>query len=273
MNRYGNEPRLILLFIVTVTIAYIFLAMRVGGVISSSSLAGQALSGVGFLLMIMTTTLYPLRKHLKKAARLGSMQSWLRFHIFTGVMGPYLVLLHTSWRFGGIAGIVTMLMILVVVSGFVGRYIYTGIPRSATGVELGSTDLESQIAELEIEMKDWMAANEEAARALPEGVTTLPPIPYNTLPLVLGRVFIEWGYKLKWWRTARNLKSVPPKDLGELGRLLSRRRGLRYQVASLVLARRIMALWHTVHVPISVALFTTASAHIMGAAYYVTLIR
>lgn len=273
MNRYGAEPRLVALAIAVITLVYVFLAMRLGGLIAPNSLGGQVLGGVGFLLMVMTATLYPLRKRLRQAAQWGSMQSWLRFHIFTGVGGPYLVLLHTSWSFAGLAGVVTILMVVVVVSGFIGRYIYTGIPRSAVGVELGSTDLKSQIAESELQVQEWLAANAELGRDLPEDVTALPPIPYNTLPLVFGRVFLEWGHQWRWWRVARRLKGVPRRKLGELGTLLRRRRGLRYQIASLVLARRVLALWHAFHIPISVALFTTAFAHILAAAYFVTLAK
>ncbi len=87
---------------------------------------------VGFLLMLMTETLYSFRKRSRKG-RWGSMQSWLQFHIFTGLVGPYMVLLHTSWKFNGLAGATTLLTIIIVISGFIGRYIYTRIPRSLDG--------------------------------------------------------------------------------------------------------------------------------------------
>jgi hypothetical protein len=34
-----------------------------------------------------------------------------------------------------------------------------------------------------------------------------------------------------------------------------------------------MALWHTLHVPIGLALFTAAFIHIVAAIYYATLLR
>ncbi len=36
---------------------------------------------------------------------------------------------------------------------------------------------------------------------------------------------------------------------------------------------RALALWHTVHIPIGVALFITAFVHIIAAIYYATLLR
>jgi cytochrome b561 len=61
------------------------------------------------------------------------MASWLRFHIVTGLVGPYMVLLHTTMRFSGLAGLAMLLTVVVVVSGAVGRYLYTATPRTVDG--------------------------------------------------------------------------------------------------------------------------------------------
>jgi hypothetical protein len=116
------------------------------------------------------------------------MSDWLQVHIFTGLVGPFMVLLHTSWKFNGLAGIVTLGTIFIVVSGFVGRYIYTRIPRTAEGMELHS----------------------------PAGET---------------------------------------------------------QSAALARARRMLAAWYAVHIPLGLALFIAAFFHISGALYYATLLH
>jgi hypothetical protein len=48
---------------------------------------------------------------------------------------------------------------------------------------------------------------------------------------------------------------------------------LPWQVASLIMARRLLSLWHTIHIPIGLVLFATAFIHILGALYYATLLR
>ena len=98
-------------------------------------------------MMLMTEILYSLRKR-SRLARWGRMSDWLQFHIFTGLVGPFMVLLHTSWKFNGLAGIVTLGTIFIVVSGFVGRYIYTRIPRTVEGIELESPVGDTQSAAL-----------------------------------------------------------------------------------------------------------------------------
>ena len=41
-----------------------------------------------------------------------------------------MVLLHTAMRFHGLAGLTMLLTVLVVVSGLVGRFLYTRVPRA-----------------------------------------------------------------------------------------------------------------------------------------------
>lgn len=150
----------------------------------AGDLFGHSLGIIGFLLMLMTETLYSLRKR-SRLARWGRMSAWLEFHIFTGLVGPFMVLLHTSWKFNGLAGVTTLFTVVIVISGFLGRYIFTRIPRTLDGVEMEGTLSESAL---------------------------------------------------------RN-------------------------------ARRLLALWHAVHIPIGMALFVGAFVHIGAALYYATFLK
>jgi hypothetical protein len=150
----------------------------------ASELFGHGIGIVGFIFMLMTETLYSLRKR-SRSVRWGRMSTWLQFHIFTGLVGPYMVLLHTSWKFNGLAGVTTLFTVIIVVSGFIGRYIYTRIPRSMDGLEIEGT------------------LSQEALKQ----------------------------------------------------------------------TRRLMALWHTIHIPIGMALFVSAFVHVGAALYYATFLK
>jgi hypothetical protein len=117
-----------------VTALYAVAYQQAGAFPAASGLVGHGIGVVGFVLMLMTETLYSVRKQLTDA-RWGSMAGWLRFHIVTGLVGPYMVLLHTSMRFAGLAGVVMLLTVVVVASGVVGRYVYTALPRTVVGSE------------------------------------------------------------------------------------------------------------------------------------------
>jgi hypothetical protein len=187
MKRGNKEFWLALLAVLVITVVYVLVISWYKEIPAASGFFGHMIGVIGFLLMLSTETLYSFRKRTNRA-RWGSMQSWLQFHIFTGLVGPYMVLLHTSWKFNGLAGVTTLLTVVIVISGFFGRYIYTLIPRGVDGLEMETS-------------------------------------------------------------------------------------GTQVQAALLTRARRLFSIWHAVHIPLGIALFTAAFIHIGGALYYATLLH
>ena len=184
MFRNGRELWAAFLASILITGVYGAVVVTTGQIPAAKETFGLGLGILGFILMLMTEILYSLRKR-SRLARWGRMSDWMEFHIFTGLVGPYMVLLHTSWKFNGLAGVITLFTIVIVISGFIGRYIYTRIPRTADGIEIES------------------GLSEEAVKQ----------------------------------------------------------------------ARRLMALWHTIHIPLGVVLFVAAFVHIGGAIYYALFLR
>jgi len=219
MQHSNRELWLALVMILLLTGGYLFVVNREAAIPAASSLYGHLIGVLGFILMLMTETLYTLRKRTR-SARWGRMASWLQFHIFTGIVGPYMLLLHSSWKFNGLAGIALLLTVVIVISGFIGRYIYTSIPRTADGIEIESAELEMQIERLESEIHQRTQAGKRAIQQLNR-----------------------------------------------------QRQALQRQVRSLAMARRMLGLWHTVHIPIGLALFAVAFIHAFAALYYATLLH
>ena len=122
MERSNRELWLSFLAMGLITLVYLAVMVLLGGVPGASDFFGHSLGVLGFTLMLATETLYSLRKR-SRLARWGKMAAGLQFHIFTGLVGPYLVLLHSAWKFNGLAGLVMLLTGVIVVSGFVGRSI------------------------------------------------------------------------------------------------------------------------------------------------------
>ena len=131
LGSFGHLPELAtaLAAIVAVTALYGVAYSQARAFPTASSLVGHGIGVAGFVLMLMTATLYSLRK-LRTDARWGSTAGWLKLHMVTGLVGPYMVLLHTAMKFNGFAGLTMLLTVVVVVSGIVGRYLYTRVPRS-----------------------------------------------------------------------------------------------------------------------------------------------
>jgi hypothetical protein len=184
MLRGNRELWLAFLAMAGITGIYALVLVLTREVPPASELFGHGIGILGFVFMLMTETLYSLRKR-SRSVRWGRMSTWLQIHIFTGIVGPYMVLLHTSWKFNGIAGISTLFTLIIVVSGFIGRYIFTRIPRTLEGLEIEGT------------------LSQEALKQ----------------------------------------------------------------------ARNLLALWHTVHIPIGMVVFISAFVHIGAALYYATFLK
>src|SRR5262245_37839857 len=111
MARFGSELIFALIAIVLITILYAGLAWK--GIPIPGSFLGHGLGILGFLLMLASETLYTLRKRLRRF-NYGPTSQWLRVHVVTGIVGPYLVLLHTAGKFHGLAGFLTFVTVVVV---------------------------------------------------------------------------------------------------------------------------------------------------------------
>lgn len=258
--------------ILLITLFYLIVVVYMGGIPSASNLFGHSLGILGFILMLMTECLYSLRKR-SRSARWGRMSNWLQFHIVTGLVGPYLVLLHSSWKFHGLAGGVILLTGMVVVSGFIGRYIYTAIPRTVDGIEIEVSIMEKQISAAEEEIRSWIAVRPGIMNSLPINLVNPPEFGSEVSLLILGRSFNEFWYRLRWKLQRFKLDRTSRTQLSHLEKLFKRRRALLRQVKSIAKARRLLALWHVVHIPIGLALFASAFIHILAAIYYATLLR
>jgi hypothetical protein len=146
-RRTDMELWLALIAVLAISVVYLVVVRWFREIPAASGFFGHMIGVIGFLLMLSTETLYSLRKRTMRASW-GPMAAWLQFHILSGIVGPFMVLLHTSWKFNGLAGITTLLTIIIVLSGFIGRYIYTRIPRNLDGIELTTPEGQAQSTSL-----------------------------------------------------------------------------------------------------------------------------
>jgi hypothetical protein len=200
------------------------------------------------------------------------MSDWLSFHIYTGIVGPYLVILHSSWKFHGLAGVLTLMTVMVVASGFIGRYIYTSMPRTADEVEIESGQVMRQISIIEAELKQRYQAEPATVKASADRLVAERPIKGSVGRLFLTRAWADWQQRRKWQALKKRSTPAERAHIVELEGLTRRRDTLRRQMASLAMARKLFALWHAIHIPLGMLLFVAAFIHIAAAIYFAELI-
>ncbi|MEO0480780.1 MAG: NAD(P)-binding domain-containing protein [Planctomycetota bacterium] len=109
--------------------------------------------GILSVLLILVNLAYVLRRNPKINFRWGSLQKWMTSHVVTGVLALVTALLHGAMvprdTNGGHA---FYGLLILAVTGVIGRYVYAYVPRAANGRELELDEVQS---ELERIGEDW----------------------------------------------------------------------------------------------------------------------
>ncbi|MDQ3300973.1 MAG: 4Fe-4S binding protein, partial [Myxococcota bacterium] len=96
-----------------------------------------ALTGTGLMVI---AAVYPIFRRIKMFRWLASNTMWFDFHLMAGTVGPMFIALHSVLRLDSWVSAAFWSMVIVVISGFLGRYLYTQVPELSSGVELEELD-------------------------------------------------------------------------------------------------------------------------------------
>ena len=226
---------------------------------------GHGFGIIGTLMMIVGVGVYMIRKRYRKFFNLGYLKHWLEFHIFLCSVGPVLVLYHTAFKFGGIVSVSFWSMVLVVLSGVVGRFIYLQIPRTIQGQELSINELNSMKDSLALKIRKVLSEDSSTLYQL-ESIASTDR--YKSLRLISAA-----GLFIKDYFNTKNLMRVFKKKMKFLGLSKSEREELISAAKSeIVIARRIAFLrtsqklfhwWHIFHLPFAISMFVIMIVHVI----------
>ncbi len=225
--------------------------------------------------MFFVIYLYPLRKKWGWLARKGNSRHWLDFHVLLGATAPVIVAFHSSFKFGNIAGMAFWSMLAVTMSGFIGRYLYSQIPRRLNAAELTLKEmqdletgllaqLEAGTAELQMRMDALfvLPAPERVAR-----MSTFSAL-LDMIVIDLKRPFQVSRLRLRgagFWAWLASLFGLFPTRHVSLENAVSvarKQAGISKRVLFLSRTQRVFRLWHIVHYPFSYGFAILALAHI-----------
>jgi hypothetical protein len=240
-----------------------------------SGAIGLRLGMFGFLLFLLIF-LYPLRKKWAWLGRQGSSKRWLDFHVLLGLLAPVVITFHSSFKFSGIAGVAYWIMVVVALSGVVGRYIYAQIPRSLNSAELSLQEAQEQSARMATQLKNTGILSPRDI----EGLLRLPDIKRMESISLIGTLWkmlvFDFGFPFRIWRlrqkmlwSQRRWWSLVGLGRGEnavLERAISMARDqtlLTKKILFLSKSHRMLHLWHVIHRPFSYSFAVLASIHVI----------
>ena len=224
--------------------------------------AGGHLFGIAGTVMMLAPIVYSLRKKIRWLRTAGTLKTWLDVHVFCGIVGPVLVTFHTSFKFNGIVSVAYWLMIAVMLSGFVGRYLYVRIPRGLRGTEMSRSELDARAEEL---------SHRIGEAALPEALlldihafehAVVPPA--GRVATVLGLFASEVTTPLALRRLRHRIAraGMAPDLLRTVVEVIAERAALLRRVAYLQKTKALFDFWHVFHMPLVYLMFLIVSAHV-----------
>jgi hypothetical protein len=229
-----------------------------------SGIFGHGIGILGSFMMIVGVAVYIIRKRVRRFNNFGILKYWLEFHIFLCSLGPVFVLYHTAFKFGGIVAVSFWSMVAVVLSGVIGRFIYTQIPHSISGEELNLNDLKVMTQALDNKLK---IETSQHSGLLKEIEGAYDPAIYADLSITsslvhavreyfkMRSVLDKLQYELKTVgfdkiHINKTIKTAKTKIV------TSRRIGL------LRTMRNIFRYWHIFHLPFAIVMFVIMLIHV-----------
>ena len=232
-----------------------------------SGYAGQS-AGIAAFLIFVFLWLYPLRKKWKALRFTGPIGKWLDVHVGAALLLPLLLVIHAAWRSEGVIGLGMISMFVVILSGLVGRYLYTRIPRAKSGVELTRDEVAAQRREL---IQRLAATTGLSAADVDRTLDVSPPADGQENPLGVFAHLI--ANDLLRWRLARQLRHrwsalapanrpLSKKSLKEAVRLAGREIELAQQARMLTATQRVFRYWHVAHRPFAITALVAVVIHV-----------
>ena len=204
-----------------------------------------AVFGISGAVLMLVPLVYVVAKRIpffkKRLTKHISLQTWLSIHVYTGIVGALLALIHTGHKYNSPLGIaLTATMLLVVVSGIVLRYLTPFV----------NLDMKDKLLLLQTARGDldsaWGVLEKSAAER--EG---LPKSPWLTAGLA-----------------ALGLSPGSDSPAGRVTTLAEGVADLEYSVRTHELLKRWFSRTLIFHIILSVAMYALLAAHIASGIYF-----
>lgn len=235
---------------------------------------GYTLGTIGAVLIIWLMWL-GIRKR-QYASSLGTVRGWLSAHIYLGVGLLVIATLHTGFQLGwNIHTLAYFLMVIVIVSGIYGVYVYIRYPRLVNNPRQSRT------------RKDMLTQLEELDQKLLTSAKGLSDTAHKQMLKVVQETVLGGGVKRQvsemsnkeaereldelredLMAQSENEAEDNVKYVVELLNIVSRRRSLIDKINLDIRYHSLLGLWLYFHVPLSFALLAALFTHIVTVFFY-----
>lgn len=218
---------------------------------------------IGTAMVVFGVVMYSSRKRLRALSQVGKIKYFLEFHIFLCLLGPVLVLYHTTFKFGGLVAVSFWSMAAVVASGIVGRYLYVQIPKGIHGDELSIKELDQESETLRHRLKEEYGLSDGDLRKID---ALARPVKERSSIIGLLSFFImnDITRRAKIHAIIRHLqmKEIDRHTIRMITLTAGKRIRLLQRISFLEELKNLFHYWHVIHLPFTIIMFVILIIHV-----------
>jgi hypothetical protein len=195
--------------------------------------------------------------------------------MFFGIVGPVMILFHSNFHLGSTNSSIALLsMLLVAVSGLIGRYIYTNIHHGLYGKRITLNELKHEleskntellyIYKLNANLNKLMLAME--SRALQEYTGILKSL-LDAVSLSFNARRLQSRF-MRILNSSHNDESAGLPDRAVARQFIDRYTDTLRKIVAFRIYERLFSLWHILHMPLFIMMIITAVIHIFAVHMY-----
>jgi len=230
--------------------------------------AGAWGHGVGIVAtaFMLLNFLYPVRKRARALAGVGSIRSWLDFHMFVGFMSPLVIAFHAAFQSNNQLATATAAALLVVVlTGIFGRFIYGLVPSSG-GKDVELLDLVGRWDRLKARLEPMIQGSDDPALLQRVFAAAARPARRGSLlGLFLRLPFASLAARLRLLLASGHFADGDAYVEFREGYLRLQR--IRTQIGFYQALKRLMRTWRVFHASLAGFLVVAIAAHIAVSLY------
>jgi hypothetical protein len=219
---------------------------------------------IGSGMIIFGVIMYSSRKRFRAFSNIGKIKYFLEFHIFLCLLGPALVLYHTTFKFGGLVAVSFWSMTAVALSGIVGRYLYVQIPKGIQGNEMSVKELEEESIKLYKKLVDEFGVDPVDLRKIDALASPKQVQSISIMSLLTFFVVSDITRRGRLKKIIQHLhgKSVDAATVKKITAIANERIKLLRRVHFLEQVKNLFHYWHVIHLPFSIIMFVILFIHV-----------
>ena len=230
---------------------------------------GYFLGLTGGILMLLAFG-YSVLKHTIFIKYVTLNKFWLKMHLICGIIGPFLILFHSTFRIGSInGGFALISMISMFITGVLARYIYpkTHINLSAKKRRVFHLKRELKLVGRTIQSRQLDLFTDSVLMSSPNFISAFwLALSYN------------WRSRLLYIRLShdihKNLMIIAKQQVWEYSTFCRQKRQLKQKLRDYIVILKKVALlrfyaqffffWRAVHIPLSLLLLMSGVVHVVA---------